>query len=157
MLPFLDADTLRVTEVLEDCKDAFLSAVGEEFEGPLGGVEVPSKDLFLLTPSAFPLLELLLGDGFLVVHSVKVPLGKNLVHGMHDATSHVGASVLGAFSNANEIIYKDINMSNRSSVPCEQGPIFGLRERLHELYELRSTEGTWWCAIPRFWRWRGRC
>ena len=77
MLPFLDADTLLVMEVLEDRQDAFLSAVGE-FEGPLGGVKDPPKDLLLLGPSAIPLLELLLGDGFLPVHGVEVPLGKTL-------------------------------------------------------------------------------
>ena len=156
MLPFLDADMLLVMEVLEDRQDAFLSAVGE-FEGPLGGVEDPPKDLLLLSPAAFPLLELLLGDGFLPVHSVEIQLGKNLVHGMHDATLHVGALAPGALSNPNEIIDKDINMSDGSFLPCKRGPIFGLRERPYELYELRSREGTHWCAIPRLWRRWNRC
>ena len=143
-------------EVLEDRQDAFLSVVGE-FKDPLGGVEDPPKDLLSLSPSTFPLLELLLGDSFLPVHSVEVPLGKNLVHGMHDATSHVGASVPGALSNPNEVIDKDVNMSDGSSVPCKRGPIFGLRERPYELYELWSREGTRWCAIPRLWRRWNRC
>ena len=123
-----------------------------EFEGPSGGVKDPPKDLLLLGPSAVPLLELLLGDGFLPVQGVEVPLGKNPVHGMHDAATHVGASTPGALSNPDEIINKYVNMSNGSSVPCERGPIFGLRERPHELYELWSSVLTCRGAIARLWR-----
>ena len=76
------------------------------------------------------------------MHGHEVPLGEYLVHSMHDAMSHVGTLAPGALHNANEVIHKDINMSDGSSVPCERGPIFGLRERPRELYELRSREGT---------------
>ena len=150
MLPFLHIDTLPVMKVLEDRQDTFLAAVGE-FEGPSGGVEDPSKDLLSLGPTTIPLLELLLGDGFLPVHGAEVLLGENPVHSMHDTASHGGASTPGALSDPNEIINKYVNMSDGSSVPCEWGPIFGLRERPHELYKLWGRVLTRRGANARLW------
>ena len=136
-MPIFDANAPLVTEVLKYHEDAIFPAVSK-FESPLGGVQDPAEDLFSLTPSAFAFEELLLRDGFLAVHGCEGPLGKNLVHSMHDATSHIGASVPRTLRNANEVIHKDIDMSDGLSVPHEQGPIFGLQERPHELYKLQD-------------------
>ena len=143
-------------EVLEYHEDAIFPVVSE-LRSPLGGIQDPAEDLFSLTPSAFAFEELLLGDGFLAVHGREVPLGKNLVHSVHDATSHIGALAPGTLRNANKVVHKDIDMSDGSSVPCEWGPIFGLRERPRELYKLWDHEGTCWRAVPRLWQQRCEC
>ena len=66
-LPFLDADSALVMEVLKNGEDLGLLPVSE-LQGPLRCVQDLPQDFLLLAPSAISFQELLLGYGFLALH-----------------------------------------------------------------------------------------
>ena len=109
MLPLLDADSLLSSQILEYVLDP-LGASLCELQNLLLTIQHPTQDLFPLVPTSIPLSKFLLQDCFLLVHSVCIPLGEYLVHGVHDAVPDVAAPVPGPLSKANEIVDKDIDV-----------------------------------------------
>ena len=120
MLPLLDANSLSSSQILEYVND-LLGALLCELQCLVLTIQHPTQDLLPLVPTSIPFSKFLLQYGFLSVHVVCIPLGKYLVHGVHDAEPDVVALVLGPLSKPNKIIDEDINVCDQPQEDLKGG------------------------------------
>ena len=108
-LPFLNANSALVMEVLKDVKDPVLLLLSK-LQGSLRCVQDPTQDFLPLAPSSFSFQELLFGYGFLVLCCHFIWLQEDVVHCVHDALAGITTMVLRALCDSNKSIDKNIHV-----------------------------------------------
>jgi hypothetical protein len=92
-------------------------------------VQHPTKDLLPLTPPSLAFVQLLDRYRFLPSEGCVIRSQEHFVNRVHNAPADFPTSPMGALRHPNEVIDKDVDMSNGASMLEERSTVLRLRQR----------------------------
>ena len=125
-MPFLDAKSVLVMEVLKDVKDPVFALLSNKLQGTLISVQYPAQDLLPLTPSSFSFQQHLFRYGLFLLQCHCIWLHEDFVHCMHDTLAGISAAAPRALCDPDKVINKNVHMCDRSLVSHEQSMVLRL-------------------------------